>query len=102
MASVGIYPPVGTSGINTGQYEQIMLQGAINKRISIFRYIKKAYFPLYQGLADASHETGEYWCDTVYCSKEDLERIYSDQKGIGKRYYHFHVLRNSHSFISEQ
>jgi hypothetical protein len=84
MAMTGMYPPGGLSGINTQQYEQIMLQGVVNKRISIFQYIKRAYF--FIDPCSHSHETGEYWCDTVFCSKEDLERIYSDQKGIGKRF----------------
>jgi len=32
-----------------------------------------------------SHEVGEYWCDTVLCTKEDFERFYSEQKGLGRR-----------------
>jgi len=75
--------------ISTGQYEQALLQGAVNKRISIFQYIKKAYpsRPLNSEWLTTSHESSEYWCDTVLCAKEGFEKIYMEQKGLGKKYF---------------
>jgi hypothetical protein len=28
---------------------------------------------------------GEHWCDTFLCSREDFERLYSEQKLLGKK-----------------
>jgi hypothetical protein len=46
MASIMINNP-GPSNITTALYEQAVLQGAVNKRISVFQYLQKAYFPAF-------------------------------------------------------
>ena len=75
--------------VMTGQYEQAMLQGAVKKRISIFEYLQKTYAdPLEARKADegtASHETGEFWCDMVLCTREEFEKMYAESKGIQKK-----------------
>jgi hypothetical protein len=42
--------------------------------------------PFGRAVAERRHEMGEYWCDTVLCSKEAFEKIYFEQKGLGKKY----------------
>ena len=33
-----------------------------------------------------SHETGEFWCDAVLCTREEFEKMYAESKGIQKKY----------------
>ena len=33
------------------------------------------------------YDTGEHWCDTILCSKDDLDRIFSENKGMGRKYH---------------
>jgi hypothetical protein len=71
--------------VNSGQYEQAMLTGG-NKKAHFYPSVFNESVPTTKRELMYSHEKGEHWCDTVFFSKEDFERLHSDQKGIGKKY----------------
>jgi hypothetical protein len=84
MTALVIHTPNPTT-FNTGQYEQTLLHGGVKKRISVLQYLRKA-LPPSQAIAKDSQEGDEHWFDTIICTKEDLERIYAEQKGLAKKY----------------
>ena len=44
IAPMSVYASNVLATVNTGQYEQAMLQTAVKKRISILEYVKKTFY----------------------------------------------------------
>jgi hypothetical protein len=86
---MALYPSVPLATVSTGLFEQAMLQSAVKKRISIFQYLQKTFVPLapvlVEGKANGRHDTGDHWCDTILCTKDDLTRIFLEHKGLGRK-----------------